>query len=63
MIDALRRILYHCFVTTVIATVWTMGWARAATERAARGYLPPENPALFEFDDVTDHDTAAIDGR
>jgi len=52
MIDAFRRILYPAFVMTVIATVWTMGWAKATVERAERGYLPPENPELFRWDEM-----------
>ena len=60
MADALRRILYPTFVLTIVATLWAMGSAQAATEQAYKQtYWPPIRPELFEF---TNDGAAPVDG-
>jgi hypothetical protein len=50
MADALRRILYPTFVLTIVATLWAMGSAQAATDQAYKQtYWPPLHPELFQF--------------
>jgi hypothetical protein len=46
MADVLRRILYPVFVMTIVATIWTMGQAKAAGEAAERSYWAPLHPSI-----------------
>jgi hypothetical protein len=55
MTDALRRILYHGFVVTIIATLWAMGVAQAMSEQAYGHRRPPalhRGPVKFERADA-----------
>jgi len=53
MTDTFRRILYPTFVCTIIATVWTMGWAKATTDQVqGRRHWPAPHPHLVHFDDA-----------
>ena len=63
MADVFRRILYPALVMTIVATIWTMGHAKAVGEAAERSYWAPLHPSITGVEPIDSlHAKATAEG-
>jgi hypothetical protein len=62
----IHRLLFPTLVTTIIGSVWIVGWSQALVAEAERGYLPaiavPGQTAQNSDSDPSSHEANRQDG-